>query len=124
MKTLITTSTKALTLTFVLFSLATGLSIAGGNNNNNDKKAGDDTLNSSYSECLADMKIELAKAESINEEFEMTPKVKIYNSNFDLIKASDAPTDYSSEDKEMLKLIRNSNVLMEFGNITYYLLNE
>lgn len=121
MKTLIPTSAKALTLTLTMFLFASGISFAGGNH---DKKTEDDAITTTYSESITEMAIALEEAEAIDESFEMASQVKIYDSNFNLIKESTVPSECSSDDKELLMLMRNSNLLMEYGNVTYYLMNQ
>ena len=120
MKTLIPTSAKALTLTVTLFFLASVPSFAAGDHTDRTE---DDTTSSTYSESLSEMAKAIEKTLAIGESFEMASQVKIYDSNFILIKESAIPSECNSEDKELLMLMRNSNVMMEHGSVTYYLMN-
>ena len=121
MKSLFPTSASALTLTLVLFLLASGISFAGGNHNDKPEDSGN---SSAYAASLSDMEKAFEATAAIDESFEIASQVKIYDSRFNLIKESTIPSECNPQDSELLMLMRNSNVLMEYGNVTYYMLNQ
>ncbi len=121
MKPQFPTSARALTLTLVLFLFASGISFAGGHHND---RPVDSSTSSDYTASLFEMEKAFEISAAIDESFEMASQVKIYDSNFNLIKESTITSECNPQDKELLMLMRNSNVLMEYGNVTFYLLNQ
>lgn len=121
MNNLITPSTKAFMLALILISLASGASIARGNDT---VKLKENTLHDSYTDSLLEVEKNMEKAENEKKFFELTPLVKIYDSDFNLIKESTLPTEFKSDDKELLMLMRKSNLFMEFEHITIYVMND
>ena len=121
MKPQFPTSARALTLTLVLFLFASGISFAGGHHND---RPVDSSTSSDYTAALFEMEKAFEISAAIDESFEMASQVKIYDSNFNLIKESTITSECNPQDKELLMLMRNSNLLMEYGNVTFYLLNQ
>lgn len=119
MNNLITTATKALTLSLILLSLASGTSIAGGNDTVALKE---NNLHNSYTDSLLEMEKSMTKAEEEENIFQLTPVVKIYDANFKLVKESPLPTEFMSEDKELLMLMRKSDLFMKFDYISIYVM--
>lgn len=121
MKNITTSAQKVLKLSFVIIALASAPVIAGGTD---DKIDGNKSDADTYAIALVELKNVLNEAEQLEKSFAPMAKIKIYDTNFNLVKEATVPEDGIVEDKALLKLLRQSNELMKYEYITYYILNN
>lgn len=123
MKKLTTFALKVFKLSLVIVALASAPVFAGGNDDKiKAKKSDADT--EAYALALAEMKDALNEAEQHERSLTPMSQIKIYDSNFNLVKEATIPDDGIVEDKELLKLLRQSSELMKYEYMTYYILNK
>lgn len=121
MKNLISSTAQVFKLSFVIVLLTSATVFAGGNEDGaTDKKNNAST----YAVALSDMEKALNEAENSKKIYTPVSQVKIYDADFNLIQQASIPEDGIVEDKELLKLMRQSNELMRLDHITYYVLNN
>lgn len=121
MKTLTTSALKVLKLSLVIVALASSSVIAGGTDDKIESKKSDaDT----YAAALVELKNAFSEAEQLEKSFTPSTIVKIYDTNFRLIKEATIPEDGMIEDRKLLKLLRQSSELMKYEYMTYYMLNN
>lgn len=121
MKTLTTSALKVLKLSLIIVALASAPVIAGATDDEIESKKSD---SDTYAAALVELKNAFNEAEQLEKSFTPSTQIKIYDTNFKLIRVATIPVDGIIEDRKLLKLLRQSSELMKYEYLTYYMLNN
>jgi len=119
MKNLFLSPANLFRLSFVMLALATAPVFAG----DNDKIMDTNSEDTAYTQALHEMAVEMEVTEKRNNLFTPSAQIKIYDSNYNLVKEVSATEEGLVDDQETMNLIFQSTELMKLNNTTYYLLN-
>jgi hypothetical protein len=121
MKNIFLLTAKVFKLSSVIIILASAHVFAGGNDNGVQLSVSE---SDSYANALTEMEKALNKVEEMQNILTPNPQIIVYDSSYNLIKATDIPEDGIVEDREVLTLLRQSSELMKLEHITYYVLDK
>lgn len=119
MKNLTTSVLKVLKISFVMIALASPPLMAGGNDNKTELNKRDDNA---YLNAIAELEDAMNEAKSLEKTFMPMSQIKIYDTNFNLVGEATISDDGIVEDKEVLKLLLQSSVLVKYEYMTFYIL--
>lgn len=120
MKTLTTSPFNIVKLTFVLTILASAPALAGGNEKADIKKK---NAESTYEQALVEMAAALNETAHTQDIYAPAPEIKIYDTNFKLLKETKVSNDGDIEDEETLNLLHQATEFMKDENTSYYVLS-
>ena len=121
MKTLTNSFFNSIKLAFAMIFLASATAVAGGNEKADVKKKNSE---STYEQALVEMAAALNETAHTQDIYAPAPEIKIYDTNFKLLKETKVSSDGDIEDGETLHLLHQATEFMKDENTTYYVLNN